>query len=80
VLHKGEKFVLWNVVEVAFDVGVHHPCLACFELLFNAGYGRPGTAPGTKTITLIAEVPLEDRFDDGAEGLLHDAVAHGRDA
>ena len=65
------------VVEIAFDVGVHYPVPSFGEQAFHLLHGLLCIASGPEPVTLLGEVPLEDRLQDDVQGFLHDAISHG---
>ena len=76
-LHQNHQLVLRYVVEVSFDVGIHHPCVSCSEQLLHTVHGLPGTASRSKAITVLMEAVFEDGFYHIKQCGLHNAVSDG---
>jgi len=67
-------------VEVAFEVGVHHPVVARLEQRVHTPQRVLGSLPRTEAVAVLGKVRLENGFQNVPQRALHDAVAHRRDA
>ena len=70
---------VWNGVEVAFQVRVHHPAVALLHQGVDAAQGVFAVPSRTESVALRSEVPLENRLQHGTKGRLHHSVAHRGD-
>ena len=59
--HQSEQAFVGDRVEVAFQVGVHHPVVACLEQRVL------GPAPRSEAGTVLGKLRLEDRFQNVPE-------------
>src|SRR5689334_1362922 len=61
-------------VEEALQVSVHHMGIAFLDQSIDYSQRLFGTAPGTKTVTGVLELSLEDRLNHQLHCRLHDAI------
>jgi len=74
------KSLMGNAVEVARQVGIHHPGVTFLEPPVDLPQGVFASAPRTKAVAAVQEFPLEDRLQHPFEGALNDPVLDRRDA
>ena len=70
------QFVLRDTVEVAFEVGIHHPDSACVQQVIHSPQRVFGPASRSESVTVLGQDVLEDRFDHISHRRLHDAILH----
>jgi site-specific DNA recombinase len=54
--------LLWDRVEVAFQIGIYHPTVASLEQRVHPPQRVLGPAPRTEAVALLGKLRLEDRF------------------
>ena len=78
--YQREQPVVRNHVEVAFEVGVHHPVVVRLEQRVHAPQSILGPSPRSEAVAVLGKLRLEDRFQNVPQRALHDTISHRRDA
>src|SRR5882724_2836853 len=73
-----KQSLMRDSVEVALQVGIHHPRVACFQQVCYSSQSLLGSTLWPKPITLLRKVSLEDRFQYMTKRRLRHPVAHRR--
>ncbi|CAN5434694.1 hypothetical protein BH20ACI3_BH20ACI3_18820 [soil metagenome] len=74
------QLVVVHSVKELFQVQVHHPAVACRNILLRFGYCLMRRPPGTKPVAVIGKRPVPSALQDLHYRLLDEAVQHRRDA
>jgi hypothetical protein len=76
--HRRQQLVLGNVVEVAFDVGVHDPDVSGVQKVLDASERIFCPPSRSEPVAVFGKGVLENRFDHLAQGRLDHSIFHRR--
>src|SRR5262245_3364773 len=78
VAHASQQLVVFNGIEVAFQVGIVDGLIAVLQMPANLRQCVVRATSGAEAITPIQKVRFKDRFQNHQRGLLYNAVSHTR--
>jgi site-specific DNA recombinase len=80
LFYQPHQLVVWNGIEVALEVGIHTPDVACPQQCFDSGHRLLASSSGPKPVAGFCEVLLEYGFEHVPQSRLYYSVPYCRNA